>query len=185
MYLIHHVTQDDVWEHWKRVENHNSTNFRSDIRDPLPTDLTWSFCEFQPYDIDHLYIISSDDWTDISGGTFRVSDVAPRIASPSNCNDSIRIASDIRNKISHLESGNQLDSRLILVTDSPSLTGPFTLIEGNKRCVAFYLRETLIGCSVFVGSSPNIKSYFWARHTYEQINSHNPLLHRTSNNRRL
>ena len=132
MNLIQQVTQDDVWEHWKRIENHNSPNFRSDIRDPLPTDLTWSLCEIQAQDIDHLFIISSDDWSDISGGTFLVSEVAARINSHSNDKDSIRIASDIRKKISFLESGGQLDSRLIMVTNSPTLTSPFTLIEGNK-----------------------------------------------------
>ena len=169
MRIIQQVIQNEVWEHWQRIENDHSPNFRSDIRDPLPVDLTWSLCEIQPHDIDHLFIISSDDWSDISGGTFRVADVAARLDSHSNNEDSIKIASNIRNKINYLNSGEQLDSRLILVTDSPSLTGPFTLIEGNKRCVTFALRNTLAGKSFFVGCSPKIVDYWWARHTYANL----------------
>ena len=182
MHLIQQVKQDDVWEHWKRIENHNSPNFRSDIRDPLPKNLTWSLCEVQPQDIDHLFIISSDDWSDISGGTFRISEVAARIDSHSNDDNSIRIANDIRKKISFLESGGQLDSKLIIVTDSPKLTCPFTIIEGNRRCVAFYQRNALVGCSVFIGFSPEIVNYCWARHTYRKFNKLNgdsPALYKT------
>jgi len=167
--LQQQVTQNEVWDHWKRIENHISSDFRHDIRQPLPPDMKWMLCEIEPQDLDHLFIISSDDWSDISGGTFRVRDVGARLDNHGTNQDSINIANNIHSKMNFLESGQQLDSKLILVTNDPSLNGPFTLIEGNKRSVTFYLRNTLAGISVFVGLSPKIVNYFWARHTYRRL----------------
>jgi hypothetical protein len=166
MRLVRQVTQSDVWEHWQRIEKHTSPNFRSDIRDRLPKDLTWFLCEVQPHDLDRLFIISSDDWSDISGGTFRVADVAAKLNCHTTNADTIRIADNIRRKLSFLDSGGHLDSQLVSITDDPSLIGPFTLLEGNKRSVAFYLCGALVGSWIFVGCSPTVVDCVWARHTY-------------------
>ena len=163
---VRQLVEREVWEHWQRVEGDHSPSFRSDIRDALPTNLVWFLCEVQQEDVDRLFIISSDDWTDISGGTFRVSDVAHRLDLPSSCDHTNRIAEDIRSKLSHLDSGGQLDQRLIGITDSPSLFGPFTLIEGNRRSAAFYHRKYLVGSLIFVGYSPLVVDCPWTRHTY-------------------
>ena len=54
------------------VENIADPNFRGDIRDPLPTDLNWYLAEIQKSDVDSMFILSSDDWANVSGGSFRV-----------------------------------------------------------------------------------------------------------------
>lgn len=36
------LSAGDVWNHWQRVEGHSSPDFRSDIRNSLPPDLTVS-----------------------------------------------------------------------------------------------------------------------------------------------
>jgi hypothetical protein len=169
---VKRVAEKDVWEHWQRVEKHLSSDFRSDIRNSLPADLTWFLCEVQPHDIDKLFIISSIDWADISGGTFRMTDVAARLDNPSTNVHTIRIASDIHDKLSFLSSGGNLDSQLVSITDSPSLFGPFTLLEGNRRSVTFFLRNTLVGSLIFVGYSPNVVDNKWSRYTYRHFSRH-------------
>lgn len=163
---VRQLVEGEVWDHWQCVEDHQYPSFRSDIRDALPTNLIWFLCEVQPEDVDRIFIISSDDWTDISGGTFRVSDVAHRVDLPSSNADTNRLAGDIRGKLNHLDSGGQLDQRLIGITDSPSLFGPFTLIEGNRRSAVFYRRNLLVGSLIFVGYSPLVVDCTWTRHTY-------------------
>jgi len=170
MQLLRQTTELEVWEHWRRVENHTSLTFRTDIRDRLPTDILWYLCKFQEEDVERLFIISSDDWADISKGSFQVVDVARRRTDLQSSNkDTKRIAQNIDDKIAYIESGGQLDTLLIAITDSPSLYGPFTLIEGNKRAVAFARQNTLARSLFFVGYSPCVVDCVWTRHTYQQF----------------
>ena len=166
MKKLHEVLQFDVWQHWMSIENCSNLDFRSDIRDPLPEDLTWYLAEIEEEDLNRLFIISSDDWTDISGGTFRVLDVVNRLNLRSENPDTQRIINDIRKKMKFLDSGGELDTRLIAVTNCPDLGGPFTLIEGNRRTVTFCVRKAIVGCQIFVGTSPAIISYGWARQSF-------------------
>lgn len=41
MRIIKEVKQSEVWNHWKTVEGFSEDNFRSDIKDPLPSDMKW------------------------------------------------------------------------------------------------------------------------------------------------
>lgn len=151
-----------------RVELTTDPNFRSDLRDPLPADTKWYLAEVEAADIDSLYIISSTgQWTDISGGTFLVKEVAERLNLPSDHPYTIRIGDDIRRKLDYLNQGGPLDTRLIVVTESSDFSGRFTLIEGNKRAVAFLLRDQLVGCHFYVGVSHSMTEYHWARSTYQ------------------
>ncbi len=166
MRIVQQVNQSDVWNHWRLVEGFTTDDFRADIRGALPRDLVWSLCEVQPEDINRLFIISSDDWSNISGGTFRVTDVAARMDLPSNNKHTIQIATDIGKKEEHLKSGGQLDTKLIAITENHSPSGRFTFIEGNRRSVAFLRQGSLIGISIFVGYSPSVVNCVWARHSY-------------------
>lgn len=148
------------------VEQTTDPNFRRDIREPLPDDVQWFATEIENGDLPNLFIISSSDWTDISGGSFRVVDVASCVDLPTKNADTKRIGDNIRKKLAFLDSGGRLDTGLIAVTDSLDLTGRFTLIEGNRRSVSFTLRESLVGCMIYTGVSPSISNYKWARKTY-------------------
>lgn len=169
---VKRVAEKDVWDHWQRVEEHLSPDFRADIRYSLPVDLRWFLCEVEPQDLDRLFIISSIDWSDISGGTFRIADVASRLDYPSTNLHTVRIANDIHDKLNFLASGGNLDSQLVSITDSPSLFGPFTLLEGNRRSVTFFLRNILVGCLIFVGYSPAVVDNKWSRYTYRHFLRH-------------
>ncbi len=172
MRIVRSVTQDEVWDHWFRTENYGCykpltgeslkqeiENWRSDIKSPLPSDTRWHEAVIEQADVSRLFIISSDDWADISGYTFLVSFVAENLnAAFSNK------GSDIKKKLSFLESGGALDTRLILVSDKVS--GPFTVIEGNRRAVALLCLNKLVETRIYLGISRGITDYVWSRYAY-------------------
>ena len=167
MRVIREALQGEVWDDWQHGEP-DRWQFRSDIRDALPPDLVWHLCEVQLADVDLLFIISSEDWSDISGGTFRVTDVEARMDLQSSNDATMGIANAIRHKVRLLASGTHFHSHMIAITDSPLLIGPFTVIEGNHRSVALLRRKALAGSRVFLGYSPAVTGCWWARHTYRQ-----------------
>lgn len=163
MILLKEVEQSEVWEHWKKVENFSSDDFRSDIRGPLPKDLKWHLAEIEKEDLDKMFNISSTDWTDISAGTFKVLTVVSRINSESDNPDTERIRKDILEKLEFIKKGGVLDTKLIAVTSNTDLKSPFTFIEGNRRCVTMCANNSLIGNQIYIGISPEITSYSWAK----------------------
>ena len=177
MRIVKSVTQDEVWDHWFRIENYGRyksltgesleqeiENWRSDIKCPLPSDTCWHEAVIEQIDVSHLFIISSDDWADISRHTFLVSSVAENLNAAFSNKDSLRISTDIKNKLSFLESGSALDTRLILVSDK--IPGPFTVIEGNRRAAALLRWNKLVGTTIYLGISGGITGYFWSRYAY-------------------
>ncbi len=166
MKIVKEVSQSAVWDHWTQVETHIEPRLRGEIRDPLPADMKWYIGRIEKSDIDDMYVISSSDWEDISNGSFRVSEVASRLSLSTENTDTKRINNNIREKITFLESGGVLDTKLIAVTNCPEFKGPFVFIEGNKRSVAFAVSDTLVDSEIFIGISPDISDYVWARFTF-------------------
>lgn len=165
--LLHKVSQEVVWKHWMQTELTIDPNFRSDIRNPLPASIQWYLAEVESEDVDSMFTISSPGyWGDISGGTFRIKDVAERLNVPSAVPTTKLVGDDIRRKLDFLNNGGTLDTRLIAVTESAELSGKFTLIEGNRRAVAILIRNELVGCHIYVGVSPSMTEYHWARKAY-------------------
>jgi len=58
---------------------------------------------------------------------------------------------------------NHLDRTFIFV--SPTIKGNFTIIEGNKRAPALLSLKKLVGSQVYLGISPKIRDYCWAKYT--------------------
>jgi hypothetical protein len=165
MKLNKEVPVQEVWDDWMRGEGMRDPHFRSDIREPLPADAKWYSAELERQDIRQLFIISSDDWTEISAGTFLVERVLQSVnAGNFQKADSARISKKITDKIGYLKSGGPCNSHLILVSSNSS--GPFTLIEGNHRAVAHFERGTLVGLKVYLGVSLRIRKYPWARKSF-------------------
>ena len=166
MLKLHKVTENVVWDHWKMVEGFHESDFRSDIRDPLPMNIEWFLVRIEHSDIQKLYVISSDDWGELSRTNYLVESVAKNINIINSPNkDTLRIQSDIIEKIKLLKSGATLDTKLILVTDD--YDGLFTIIEGNRRAVAFLLTNQLVGIEVYLGITKDISKYHWSRYTYK------------------
>lgn len=165
MKIIKTVTQGEVFSHWELIEKISIWQ-RSDIAFPLVAyaDLTWSLGEIEITDINKINICSSDDW--ITEGL---------------CVPDFKLITAIKNyKKSNFSSGkyanikakedifaqdrNGLDTRFILVADNT--LGPYTLIEGCKRCIALGKLDKLAGNKVYLGISNCIKNFIWARHMY-------------------
>jgi hypothetical protein len=165
MKVFNSISEQAVWNHWRVVEHYSNTDFRKDIRGKLPKNMIWAKAEIEDKDLDKLFIISSDDWKDISAGTFSVNNVVKNIFTQSDNKDTQRISKNIQDKIKYITDGNKLDTALFLVSQTPN--GPFTIIEGNKRSVVFSLMDTIVGCNAFLGVSPEINKYWWARYTFK------------------
>lgn len=165
MRIIKDVKQDEVWNHWKTVEGFTTDDFRSDIRNPIPSDTKWFLAMIEQVDFQYLYIISSDDWKEISEGTFLVEKVTKNLDSNSANENTIRISNDIKSKENFLRSGKLFDTKLILVSDNAESL--FTIIEGNRRSVALLSVGKLVGREVYLGMSNSMKSYVWARYSHE------------------
>jgi hypothetical protein len=155
------VLQNEVWVHWKKVENipDNETNWRSDIRDPLPANLKWFLAEIDNGDIPKIHIISSDDWKHLTP-TFKLIDAVDGLNK--NPYDDI-VRNILEKKRIYQNDIDGLDRKFILV--SSSIKGNFTIIEGNKRAVALQSMKKLAGNQIYLGISSKIRNYWWARYS--------------------
>lgn len=165
MKIIKSVQQSEVFSHWETVENISITN-RFDIVFPLIaySDLKWRLVKVETHDIESIFIISSDDWkTDkLCEPDFSLLTAIENYKN-SNCEIGKYADMHVKEDIFASKSG-VIDTKFILVSDS--MSGPFTIIEGNKRFVVLGKLNRLAGLEVYLGTSDSIKSYIWARHTY-------------------
>lgn len=165
MKILKPVNQGEVFGHWESVEK-ISISQRLNLVFPIVAygDLVWNLAQFEQTDIEKIYICSSDDW--LADGLcvpdFKLT-TAIENYKKSNCN--YGKYADIKAKQEIFEKDiDGLDTKLILVADNNE--GPFTLIEGCKRSVALGNIEKLSGLQIYLGISPAIKNYVWARYMY-------------------
>lgn len=129
---------------------------RFPILDPLPPDVTWYSATYEIADVNRTFIVPSIDWGHISGNQYRAAAVLPNL----NGNDPHAV------KIREIKANLALiDRRLVLVASD--INSVLTTIEGNNRSVAILAdavensaEDPLIE-EVFVGVSPNMRSYPW------------------------
>lgn len=165
MKVIKQVNQSEVFNHWERVEK-ISISQRADIVFPLVAyqDLRWSLVRIEDSDLDKIYIISSDDWrTDgLCVPDFKLMTAAEKYSISSKQSGKYANIQEKENILTSDLTG--LDTRFILVADNK--TGPYTIIEGNRRAVALYSLNKLVGRDIYLGISPAIKNYIWSRHNF-------------------
>lgn len=166
MRIIKKVTQGEVFSHWEKVEKISITQ-RFDIVFPVIaySDIVWNLAEIETSDPDSIFIISSDDWkTDkLCEPDFKLETA---IRNYTNLNYEIGKYADIKIKENlFISKPGVIDTKFILVADD--IKGPFTIVEGNKRLVALGKLNKITSIIVYLGISPSIKSYIWARHMYE------------------
>ena len=142
-------------------------DFRRDIRNKLPDNLDWKLCSLDASDCCRLHIISSDDWGLITKKTFTVVEAVRALDAPWVDKDSTRLISDIQAKIDYINEGQSLDFTLIGIADSICDSGKITLIEGNRRAVAFTYLKMAVRIKLYLGIAEEVKDCFWARHTYQ------------------
>jgi len=161
MKLIRPVTQGEVFSHWEKIEK-ISISQRSGIVFPLVAyaDLRWTCATIKQEDVGSMFIISSDDWRrdGLCVPDFLLTTAVKNYTSMPHQSEKLK---DIEEKARLFESSSQiLDTKLILV--APEETGPYTIIEGNKRAVALQNLNKMVGLEVYLGVSPSIKNYVWS-----------------------
>ena len=167
MKIIKSVSQGEVFGHWEKIEKRSIWQ-RSDIVFPLVAyaDLAWGLAEIEAEDINRLYICSSDDWQ-TEGLCYPDFKLVTAIENYKKSNFSYGKYADIKAKEDiFAKNPNGLDTKFVLVADA--VAGPYTIIEGCKRCVALGKLDKLIGNKVYLGISSSIKSFVWARHMYRK-----------------
>jgi hypothetical protein len=146
--------------HWKQVDRlkecpHKAV-WRERIWAPLPTNMEWYKAEVEEKDLERIFVISSNEWSDLSR-SFRVVDISEKVAE----NTDNEIACEILGLTGKLrENPESFDRKIIMV--GASFEGNFTLIDGNKRAIALNKVGKLIGNNIYLGISPKITSYRWA-----------------------
>ena len=115
--------------------------------------------EIEEKDIERIFIISSDDWRNITQ-SFRLLDT---VKSLNSLKDDGKVKNILAKKAIYQRDIDSLDRRFILV--SLSVNGNFTIIEGNKRALALLSMNELVGNQIYLGVSSKIRNYVWARYS--------------------
>ena len=132
-------------------------SIRSPMVDPLPKDTEWYVTDLKKGDIKRIYIVPSSDWLSLTSNSYSI------LEAVKNIDSNLDHASKIREIKTNLNEGS-LSKNLILVASSPE--SPFTIIEGNHRAVALLSKaidskiEPIVE-KIFLGISPEMKSYIW------------------------
>ncbi len=147
--------------HWKEAERipDDLVNWEFEVRSKLPYLVAWFRCKIEKGDIEKIYVISSDDWQELTQ-SFKIVDAAKQIGkTPKNS-----LARSIMEKKRFYEQKSRSQDRFLILV-SPTIAGNYTIIEGNKRAIALLSLKKLVGSQVYLGVSPKIRDYYWARNT--------------------
>lgn len=165
MRLIEIVNDAEVYNSWSKGEKHGLITIpghhRAAIINPLRFDLkgTWYKGIIEEADVDKLYIISSCDWIEDGLCTPDFKLTTARANLP-NLNKELEKIGSIYYFIREIEN---IEKRLFLVSKGTS--GPYTIIEGNKRSVALLFSKMLIGLEVYVYIYPE-NNYQWSSRSH-------------------
>jgi len=150
----------DVFPCWRRSAG-NAPSPNSDVWGPLPPVMRWYEAKIQPEDISSLYLIGSGDLLE-TFGSYRLTRIGKEFDGSDKHNHQIRV----RSLVGYVRSAGFLE-RPILVSESSN--GPFVIIDGNHRSLAYYACDRLPGLDVYLGMSANLLSmYRWARYALQR-----------------
>jgi len=128
----------------------------------IPSDTVWSLCEIDADQFCELRIIREIKWENTFRTAKKLKDVAAKVQEGVT---DIRIDLGLIEKIK--QNIGKYDFKEKLICISSGLDGPFTLIEGNHRAVAFQLKYLETGDKshlpkeVIAGISPKMKISPW------------------------
>ncbi|MDZ7798045.1 MAG: hypothetical protein U5L76_00325 [Patescibacteria group bacterium] len=181
MKILESIKQDEVWEHWFKIEkpkeykkiidNGDNTElkkeircWRCDIKSLLPTNIKWSKAKLENNDIEKIFIISSSDWRldKLCIPDYKLTSAIINYRKKFSTAGKFKNIHEKENLF--LSSPNVLDTKLIFISEK--ISGLFTIIEGNKRAVALGKLDKMKGLEIFLGISPEIKDSTWARYSY-------------------
>ena len=152
--LITAPNLDDPAENQAREQlltQHREYGTRAGLFEGFPDDVCWEWMAITPAELATVRYVDYDYWVELSGGTRRAADAAPRIragAAP------FGVRSDGALVMAQAFAGGARFPPLILVTAGPS--GGLVVLEGHVRLTAYMLARDRLPpeLDVLVGSSP-------------------------------
>lgn len=148
--------EQDVFSAWRRAA-HNAVRPNSDVWGKLSKDTCWFRGNIEQSDVECLYVIGSGDWKEVFG-SYRIVDI---VADKLPVNDKYNHCQRFREMQDAIAEGKKFEPLIVV---SYSGMGPFVIIDGNHRAVAYLRLGSLVSRSVFIGLHSNIKSDFvWFR----------------------
>src|SRR5262249_1795295 len=133
------------------LTEHREYGTRTGLFDGFPDDVSWQWMAITPAELTRVRYIDYDYWVELSGGTRRAVDAAPRIragAAP------FGVPSDWALGMAREVARGARFPPLILVTTGPG--GDLVVLEGHARLTAYTLARDRLPpeLEVLVGSSP-------------------------------
>lgn len=154
--------EKDVLPAWRSAAG-NAESPNSDVWGKLPEGVSWFRGSIEKLDIQKLYIIGSGDWKEIFG-SFKLAEVAADTSSENDKYNHRQKLLDLQDLIS---KGKRFDEPIIVVSSSKK--GPFVIIDGNHRALAYLRLGLLENQPIFIGLHSNIQKEFdwykWALKT--------------------
>ena len=140
------------------LTEHREYGTRTGLFEGFPDDVSWQWMAVTPAELATVRYVDYDYWVELSGGTRRAADAAPRIragAAP------FGVRSDGALVMAQAFAGGARFPPLILVTAGPS--GGLVVLEGHVRLTAYMLCPDRLPpeMEVLVGSSPDMAG--WAQ----------------------
>lgn len=129
------VTEQQVFEDWRLYDGRPDTvPIRTDIiHARFPRDAEWHDAEIEAHDVANLFLISVGDLGPFSSNTWSLEVTAKNYSSGFHDPDhSIRFEKLLKRPM-------PFDTRLVVVSDT--LSGPFTVIDGNHRAVLLLVQK--------------------------------------------
>lgn len=128
----------------------------ADVWGRLPGGVCWFEATIQEPDLGLLYLVGSADLAE-SFGTYRLAVISKAM----DGDDPDRHQARVSAIIDAVRRGESLE-RPILVAESG--TGPFLILDGNHRCLAYFCLDQLVGKPIYLGIAPDLFGGFqWAR----------------------
>lgn len=155
--------KDFINEGNNRIRKSLLWQWRLPLLQRLPfQDIHWYLACPEPNEFDNFLIIKEIGWVTTFGTTKRLEDVAKAIR---NGLRDQGVGFDIIDSIKKNIGSHPFEEKLILI--STTINGPYTVIEGNHRAVAFQIKlqednnDSHLPKEVILGIAPNMNQSPW------------------------
>jgi hypothetical protein len=137
--------------------------WRSPVLSRIPKDIKWYLSELEGNDFGDLLIMRELSWYETFGNAKKLKDVAKSIFSGKIQSKGVNFE-----KIKAIKENigtHNFHEKIIVISSNPQ--GPYSILEGNHRAVAFQLKveesgdKSHLPKEVIVGESPDMGSSPW------------------------
>ncbi len=160
------VARPDFNSNKENEERRQLMSGRNPILNKIPTDTEWTMVEVGKEDTKSIYIIPIFNWFLDSGKTFELQkafqEISPNRGYRDNVgNQKITHYEEVKSKLQYWKGHSNVskDEKIILVGITSE--GPFTIIDGTHRAIAFERINNGYPWYAFLGISKGMINYQW------------------------